>query len=432
MKDIRVCLMNDSFPPLIDGVANTVVNYATLINNSQNTATVLTPSHPHAKDKEFAFPVIRYPSINTTKLVGYRTGYPFSPDALSRLKELDINLIHSHCPLVSTVLARTLRSSIDAPLIFTYHTKFDIDIANAVKGKFLQDTAIKFIVQNISSCDDVWVVSRGAGENLRSIGYEGDYTVMPNGVDCPKGRVDDRLVAKLAAKHKLPPDMPIFLYVGRMMWYKNIRLTLDALKLLKTAGYDYRMIFVGDGLDCKEIKRYARDLGIAENCIFTGAIHDREALRTYYCLADAFLFPSSYDTSGLVVKEAAACGLGSVLLEGSCAAEEVTDCRNGYLVKENAESLFGAAKAICENRPLARQIGMTAMDEIYVSWETAVDKAMQRYATVIDLHKKGEFPVRKKPADEFFKLSGELMEGLSKAYTVGRAIARKSKKSKTE
>ena len=30
-EKINVCLMNDSFPPLIDGVANTVVNYASII-----------------------------------------------------------------------------------------------------------------------------------------------------------------------------------------------------------------------------------------------------------------------------------------------------------------------------------------------------------------------------------------------------------------
>jgi len=32
------------------------------------------------------------------------------------------------------------------------------------------------------------VVSQGAGENLQSIGYEGDYVVMPNGVDMPLGK----------------------------------------------------------------------------------------------------------------------------------------------------------------------------------------------------------------------------------------------------
>ncbi len=37
---------------------------------------------------------------------------------------------------------------------------------------------IKMFVKNIEACDDVWVVSQGAGENLKSLGYKGEYTVM--------------------------------------------------------------------------------------------------------------------------------------------------------------------------------------------------------------------------------------------------------------
>ena len=67
---------------------------------------------------------------------------------------------------------------VDAPLVLTYHTKYDIDIAKAVKRRLLQESAIRALVQNVNACDEVWVVSRGAGENLRSLGYEGEYTVM--------------------------------------------------------------------------------------------------------------------------------------------------------------------------------------------------------------------------------------------------------------
>ena len=35
---MKVCLSNDSFPPLIDGVANTVVNYATVIQKKYGSA----------------------------------------------------------------------------------------------------------------------------------------------------------------------------------------------------------------------------------------------------------------------------------------------------------------------------------------------------------------------------------------------------------
>ena len=76
-------------------------------------------------------------------------------------------------------------------------------------------------MENISACDEVWTVSNGAGENLCKLGYKGRYTVMPNGVDFPRGRVDDALIAKATRGVDLPAGVPVFLFVGRMMWYKG-------------------------------------------------------------------------------------------------------------------------------------------------------------------------------------------------------------------
>lgn len=52
-----ICLLNDSFPPLIDGVANTVVNYAQELTKLGDRAIVVTPEHPDADDSRFPFPV---------------------------------------------------------------------------------------------------------------------------------------------------------------------------------------------------------------------------------------------------------------------------------------------------------------------------------------------------------------------------------------
>ena len=182
-----ICLLNDSFPPLIDGVANTVVNYAQELTKLGDQAIVVTPEHPDADDCRFSFPVARYPSVDTRKLFGYLAGYPFSPETLRQLKEQKVDLLHSHCPVMSTILARSIREVIDAPLVFTYHTKFDVDVAKLIRGKLLQESALYLLASNISACDEVWVVSRGAGENLRSIGYHGDYHVMENGVIVKNG-----------------------------------------------------------------------------------------------------------------------------------------------------------------------------------------------------------------------------------------------------
>ena len=324
-----ICLLNDSFPPLIDGVANTVVNYAQELTKLGDQAIVVTPEHPDADDCRFSFPVARYPSVDTRKLFGYLAGYPFSPETLRQLKEQKVDLLHSHCPVMSTILARSIREVIDAPLVFTYHTKFDVDVAKLIRGKLLQESALYLLASNISACDEVWVVSRGAGENLRSIGYHGDYHVMENGVDMPRGRVSEAEVIAATADYDLPEGVPVFLFVGRMMWYKGLRIILDALKLLQAGGQDFRMVFIGGGADAAAVQEYARPLG--GKCIFTGAISQRETLRAWYCRADLFLFPSSYDTNGLVVREAAASDLAAVLIRGSCAAESVTDGVDGFL-----------------------------------------------------------------------------------------------------
>ena len=147
MDKLNVCLINDSFPPAIDGVANAVVNYGRIINGGLGRASVVTPYYPEADDSVFSFPVIRYPSIDMTRLVGYRAGLPFSADVMRQLEGSGFDLIHSHCPITSTLFARTLRERLDVPIVLTYHTKFDIDIANAIKSKRLQTEAIRLLAR---------------------------------------------------------------------------------------------------------------------------------------------------------------------------------------------------------------------------------------------------------------------------------------------
>ena len=402
MEQRSICLINDSFPPVTDGVANAVVNYAKILTENGKQATVVTPAYPGADDSQFAFPIVRYPSVDLTKLVGYHAGFPFSSQTLETLVERDFDLIHCHCPVTSAMLARALRDRVHVPLVFTYHTKFDIDIANAIKGKLLQEEAKKVLVDNITACDEVWTVSHGAGENLKSLGYQGDYLVMPNGVDFPKGRVEERLVHEVTKDFDLPENVPMFLFVGRMMWYKGLKIILDALAMLKTQGRPFRMVFVGNGGDREEVIAYSERLGLSDCVFFTAPAYDRNVIRAWYCRADLFLFPSTFDTNGLVVREAAACGLGSVLVRGSCAAEDIRDGESGFLIEENAESMARMLTALSRNPEAMQRVGKTAQDEIYISWKDAVTHAQARYEVVLENFKAGKYLAHNRQSDEAF------------------------------
>lgn len=430
-KDLRVCLLNDSFPPLIDGVANTVVNYAQIIHEKYGKAVVATPRYPKVDDSVFPFPVIRYQSFNTTKFARYRAGNPLSSSAVNRIAKEDINIIHSHCPIISTVLGRIVRERTGAPLIFTYHTKFDIEIESLFSSERIREKAKSFVVNSLNACDEVWTVSDGSVDNLRSLGYKGDCIVMPNGVDLPRGRVSDEEIEKISEKHHLKDGVPVFLFVGRMMWYKGLRIILDALHKLDESGIDFYMLFVGDKGDIEEIKKYSSELGLDGKCIFAGAVYDRQILRAYYSRADMFLFPSTYDTNGIVVREAAACKLGSVLIDGSCAADGIKDGETGFFIKENAVSMYHALEYLVRHKDLMAKIGENAFNQIYMSWDDSVKFAVERYRYILDLKNLGKLPHKEVRGDELLKRINEFSELIEPFSEASSKVRRKLKNSET-
>ena len=428
---MKVCLLNDSFPPVIDGVANTVKNYARVLTDCGNDVAVGTPKYPDTDYSGYPYSVVPYQSFNTTHLVnGYRAGNPFSITAIEELTTFKPDIIHTHCPFSSTIMARVLRNETAAPIIFTYHTKFDVDIATTVKGQLIRDRVAKVMVNNVSACDEVWTVSHGAGENLKSLGYEGEYRVVNNGVDFEKGRVSKEKTDSVRALYDIPDDVPVYLFVGRIMKYKGLPIIANAMKLLSQEGKDFRMIFVGGGTDKEEMQKMCieyglsvdikdeegtvRSLAVSEapgKVIFTGAERDREVLRAWNTLADLFLFPSTYDTNGIVVREAAACGLASVLIKDSCAAEGITDGRNGYIIEETGEAMAELLSRIGDDREALKETGQHAMDEIYISWDDAVKEAEKRYEEIMEAKQSGLLlPVRKESSHYMLEAATALVD----------------------
>lgn len=460
-KAMNVCLLNDSFPPVLDGVANVVMNYGRIMKEDLGANVIVgTPRYPEAVYTGYPYEVVAYPSMNTAKLAnGYRTGNPLAMrevEIMAKMGGTGPDIIHSHCPAASTYMARVLQREVKdhyTPIVFTYHTKFDEDIRKALGEGFLEKETIKVMVNNISACDEVWFVSRGACQNLNDLAKKVDLPVefeckvMPNGVDFPKGKVDAQQVREVTKNYDLPEGVPVFLFVGRMMKYKGLPLIIDALRGLSAYGIDYRMIFIGGGLDAEEMQTRVRDYGIALDIvgedkkithyegredfvgkvIFTGPEHDRERLRAWNTRADLFLFPSVYDTNGIVVREAAACGLGSVLITGSCAAEGITHDRNGFIIDESPSAMALQLADLARHPEHMRDVGQKAMDEIYISWDESTRMAYRRYEEILGMVQDGTMERRKKQGADYllgaasnlakvFNIPYDLYEGMKDNY----------------
>ena len=235
--------------------------------------------------------------------------------------------------------------------------------------------------------------------------------------------VEDSLVEEVTKDYDLPKGIPVFLFVGRMMTYKGLPLILDALKLLYEDGQDFRMVFVGKGPDRQLLEVQAEKLGISAKCIFAGPEYDRNRLRAWNTRADLFLFPSTFDTNGLVVREAAACALPSVLIKGSCAAEGITDGRNGYVIEESAVAMAELLKSASKNLDTVHTVGVNAMNEIYLSWEDCVSEAYQRYEEILEAKARGTLPVKKlQPTDYLVSVTAHRLSEHEKLRRLGREL----------
>ena len=113
---MKICLLNDSFAPVIDGVVNVVMNYADhLIRDHGAEVIVGTPRYPDADYGGYPYRVLPYQSFDTMAIAsGYRAGNPFSEKAVAELAAFSPELIHTHCPASSTIMARLLREETGA------------------------------------------------------------------------------------------------------------------------------------------------------------------------------------------------------------------------------------------------------------------------------------------------------------------------------
>lgn len=149
----------------------------------------------------------------------------------------------------------------------------------------------------------------------------------------------------------------------------------EALRMLKAEGIDFRWRHVGTGDRHPEYRdaviRKVHEAGISGNTEFLGSVSDEELVRLYRS-SDAFLFPSSPQTWGLVVFEAMACGTPVVVSRGAGASEVLTDGEDSLLVDPSRpDRIAGAIRSLAASPPRWKQLSEAGRDfvEKNVTWE---------------------------------------------------------------
>ncbi|HTX87795.1 MAG TPA: glycosyltransferase [Bacteroidales bacterium] len=389
---ISACQFNDSYFPIIDGVGMTAHNYAYWLNRKYARSAMVAPKVKGYKDWA-DYPVYRFKSILLPGMNPYRVGLPLIDFSFKqKLKMASFDLVHAHCPFVSGQVALRMARKKDLPLVATFHSKYKEDFKKVVNSDGIADFLVGLILGFYHSADQVWVPNRATANTLYDYGFKGKAEIVPNGTDfsLPEKSVHLKLRRKGLLETGAGPDEFVMLFVGQHRWEKNVKMILEAMKILKNTGEHFKMVFAGEGYAAEEMKAIVKKQNLSDRVIFTGLIQDRKKLKSLYASSDLFIFPSLYDNSPLVVQEAAAFDVPSVLVRDSSPAEGVLDGVNGFLIENAAADLARRIRELIKHPEAIRRAGEGARKSLYRPWETIVDEVYLRYAEILETHKKAK------------------------------------------
>ncbi|MBQ6499606.1 MAG: glycosyltransferase, partial [Ruminococcus sp.] len=245
---IRSAQFNDTYFPVVDGVVQTVHNYAELMNKTGYCCVVTPrPLKNTYDDSTLGYDVFRTSSINFP-IAEYSIASPkFDSKIRKIINNRNIQIFHAHSPFFEGSFAATYAKKIGVPCVATFHSKYYDDVVNITGSKTIAKIVVSRIVSFYNRVDSVWSCSEGTADTLRSYGYRGHITVMDNGTTYEMPDDPDKLRAKAGEAFKIPAGKKIILFVGHLIWHKNLKLVLDTFKLLDDHSDDYRLFLVGNG-----------------------------------------------------------------------------------------------------------------------------------------------------------------------------------------
>ena len=124
------------------------------------------------------------------------------------------------------------------------------------------------------------------------------------------------------------------LFVGRLdVKQKGVDLLIHALRYVQKEIPDVNLYIIGQGDSLGYLKNLTAELELGENIIFLGYVDENE-LTDMYSKCEIFVFPSLYESFGIVIIEAMSAGLPVVSYDLDCVSETLEDGKYGILVKK--------------------------------------------------------------------------------------------------
>jgi glycosyltransferase involved in cell wall biosynthesis len=303
--------------------------------------------------------------------------FPLVTDVLAFVEERRPRVVHVATPGPVGVCGLLAARLLDLPVVGSYHTELGPYALHLTRDLLVSQALDLWVDWLYRQCRVVLAPTNAVADALRARGHRA-VEVWGRGVDAalftPERRRDD-LRAELLGDAEL-----LFLYVGRLSEEKRVGVLLDAYARVRARSPEVRLVLVGDGP-----ARAALEGTAPPATRFLGELRDAE-LADVYASADVFCFPSTTDTFGQVMLEAAASGLPTVAVAAGGAAELVRHGQTGLLAAADDPAAVAAAlRALVDAPELRRRLAEGALEAARArTWAHADAELLAGYRAAVE------------------------------------------------
>ncbi len=194
------------------------------------------------------------------------------------------------------------------------------------------------------------LVSRFLYPDIKAYVKEKDVFYCPCGVPAtlPLEAAEKKFIKKEGEVCQL-------LFLSNMIREKGIFVLLEACEILHQKGINFQCHYVGGWFDVseEEFNRQIREKKLTE-VVFAHGPKYKEEKMSFYQQSDVFVFPTHYDTFGLVNLEAMQNGLPVVATPEGGIPDIIVDGKTGFLVPHNDVRGLAEKLTVLINDPALR------------------------------------------------------------------------------
>ncbi|HPD60068.1 MAG TPA: glycosyltransferase, partial [Paludibacteraceae bacterium] len=237
------------------------------------------------------------------------------------------DIVHANILTRTGLVAYGIHLFTRIPYVITEHWTRYLPLRKSYNG-LLRKKFTEFVVKHAAA---VFPVSEDLKKAMISNKlYNKNYFVVNN-------TVDDVFLTKVP---KVSETKKIILHVSCFdEQQKNVKGLLNSLKVLSVNRSDFKMIFIGTGVDFKEVVDYSVKLNFPEDVIhFVGEKNPAEVAE-YMKNADFFVLFSNYENSPVVISESLVCGKPVISTDVGGIAEHINET-NGILIPARDENML--------------------------------------------------------------------------------------------